>query len=639
MSIKVGDVRCSQAVHTFGIGGHVDLPKFSAIVLGLDQWKRGGWTPTGTDNAISEPRLLALVRSFLGPQVKQLTRMPVPDEELENPDAVGIPLATFPRWYRCSRCEIAAPLDQGIFTFKRNPYKPDETGYFHENCPKAPGGKPPQVAPVRFVVACRNGHLDDFPWKAFLAGGSNGCDGSNPKCGKSVFIQERGVAAEVADIWVRCAAEGCNASRQMIHAFGQSARDQLGACTRRHPHLGPGHQDAECEDGELRTMLLGASNQWFGVMASALGLPSGGDELPSLVAKHWGALKKADTTDKVDMLRDMGKLEECGIVDYSDEQIAAAIQAHSGNGDGDGDIESEKTALAEIKDEEWALFSDWRSAPATDPDFKLRGVGVPTGFLTLIKEVVAVDRLRLVKSLTGFTRVDSPGDYADISEIPDVKRVALSAGPPEWVPSYEVRGEGIFIQLREEAIVEWAARPTVADRATAMADAYASFRRSRALEPEDGFDAIRYTLLHTLSHLLLREFAVECGYTSASLQERIYSRGPGEEAGPQAGILLMTAAADSQGTLGGLVELARPERLARHLDQALLRAGLCASDPLCSEHVPSAEDRTLHGGACHACGFVSETSCERGNKFLDRSLLVPVIGSKVDGFFAGVISP
>lgn len=635
MSIKVGEVRCSQAVHTFGIGGHVDLPKFSAIVLGLDQWKRGGWTPTGTANAISEPRLLGLVRSFLGPQVKQLTRMPVPSEDLENPDGIGIPLATFPRWYRCSRCEIAAPLDQGIFTFKRNLYKPDETGYFHENCPKTQGRKPPQVSPVRFVVACRNGHLDDFPWKTFLAAGSNGCDGSNPKCGKSVFIQERGVAAEVADIWVRCAADGCNASRQMIHAFGQSARNQLGSCTRHHPHLGRGHHDAACDDGELRTMLLGASNQWFGVIASALGLPSGGAELPSLVAKHWGSLKKADSLEKVDLLRDMGKLEECGVAKYSDEDIVAAVRAHEGG----GNAEPEKTSLAEIKDQEWSIFSKWRSAPSTDRDFKLRGVGVPSAYQALIEEVVAVDRLRLVKSLTGFTRVDSPGDYADIAEIPDVKRVALSAGPPEWVPSYEVRGEGIFIQLREKAIVEWAARPTVTDRAAALAEGYASFRKSRGLETDEGFDAIRYALLHTLSHLLLREFAVECGYTSASLQERIYSRGPDEEAGPQAGILLMTAAADSQGTLGGLVELARPERLTRHLDQALARAGLCASDPLCSEYVPNAQDAKLHGASCHACAFVSETSCERGNKFLDRSLLVPVIGSKVDGFFAGVVGP
>ena len=49
---------------------------------------------------------------------------------------------------------------------------------------------------------------------------------------------------------------------------------------------------------------------------------------------------------------------------------------------------------------------------------------------------------------------------------------------------------------------------------------------------------------------------------------------------------------------------------------------LCASDPLCAEHHPCREGVTLHGAACHACTFVPETSCERGNKYLDRSVLV-----------------
>ncbi|MCZ7616462.1 MAG: hypothetical protein M5T52_23625 [Ignavibacteriaceae bacterium] len=82
-----------------------------------------------------------------------------------------------------------------------------------------------------------------------------------------------------------------------------------------------------------------------------------------------------------------------------------------------------------------------------------------------------------------------------------------------------------------------------------------------------------------------------------------------------AGIFLYTAAADSDGTLGGLVELGKPENLERIIEQALIRATICSSDPLCSEHNPG-EDRSLHSAACHACSFVSETSCEYGNRYL-----------------------
>ena len=144
---------------------------------------------------------------------------------------------------------------------------------------------------------------------------------------------------------------------------------------------------------------------------------------------------------------------------------------------------------------------------------------------------------------------------------------------------------------------------------------------------------MRYVLLHSLAHALIRQFAVECGYTTASIRERIYSRPPGGDGEPMAGVLLYTAAPDSEGTLGGLVALGEPKTLGRHLDQALEAMRLCASDPLCAEHHPIKDGLTLHGAACHACLFLPETSCERGNKYLDRSVLVSTVESADLAFF------
>jgi hypothetical protein len=137
-------------------------------------------------------------------------------------------------------------------------------------------------------------------------------------------------------------------------------------------------------------------------------------------------------------------------------------------------------------------------------------------------------------------------------------------------------------------------------------------------------------MLHTFAHLLIRELALECGYNAASIRERIYANTT--EASPMAGILLYTAAADSDGTLGGLVELGKPENLGSLIDNALNRATICSSDPLCSEHNPS-EDRSLHSASCHACTFVAETSCERGNRYLDRALLVSTFECADAAFF------
>ena len=83
---------------------------------------------------------------------------------------------------------------------------------------------------------------------------------------------------------------------------------------------------------------------------------------------------------------------------------------------------------------------------------------------------------------------------------------------------------------------------------------------------------------------------------------------------------------DAEGTLGGLVSLAEPEPLTRIIRRALHDAQRCSSDPLCAERLPDAPADFLHGAACHACLFVSETTCERGNRFLDRRFIVPIDG-------------
>jgi hypothetical protein len=127
----------------------------------------------------------------------------------------------------------------------------------------------------------------------------------------------------------------------------------------------------------------------------------------------------------------------------------------------------------------------------------------------------------------------------------------------------------------------------------------------------------------------MRQLAIECGYTAASLRERIYSKSPQDDNGPMAGILIYTAAPDSEGTLGGLVSLGEPATLSRHIAQALDQMRLCASDPLCAEHSPLQNPNVLQWAACHACLFSPETSCERGNKYLDRTLLIPTVKTEL----------
>ncbi|MGW3625991.1 hypothetical protein [Streptomyces sp. NPDC000880] len=93
-------------------------------------------------------------------------------------------------------------------------------------------------------------------------------------------------------------------------------------------------------------------------------------------------------------------------------------------------------------------------------------------------------------------------------------------------------------------------------------------------------------------------------------------------------MLIYTAVADSEGTLGGLVSLAEEREFDRIVRRALTDASHCSADPLCSERLPQDPADFLHGAACHVCLFVSETTCERGNRFLDRRFVVPLAGDK-----------
>lgn len=604
---RIGEVRRSQILHASGVGSVIDLPQVSGMVLGLHRWE-----PPNGKTIVVEDRLLAIVRQHLGPQVEHLVLPPVPQGDGRDPLAPenlkGVPVTPFPNWLRCPRCELLARRDSGHFTLEHNPYRTDRTRYVHTQCAR---GKTAST-PARFVVACEAGHLDDFPWHEYL-----GC-ARGAQCGPLQF-QESGVSAEVADLWVVC--NGCGRRKSMIEAFGEDRK--LPPCTGRHPHLSR-EPEAPCGN-QVRTMLVGASNLWFGITSTALSLPTHTGRLEGLVDKHWPVLEKATSREILVVLRSVGNLP--AFERWSDDEILAATEQKRARETAPAD------AAVDLKVAEWRAFSQPASVPRTD-DFRLTEVDLPRRYARELEQVVLVEKLRVVKALTGFTRIQSPGDFADPSEIPANIRVALTRGEPSWVPAAEVRGEGVFVRLREATMQEYLGHPKLKALHDAFLAAHVRFRLSREIQPAHAhFPGLRYVLLHTLSHLLIRQFAMECGYSAASLAERIYSREPNDPQGPMAGILLYTAAADSEGTLGGLVALGRPRELERHLTEALNRATLCSSDPLCAEHPPIADARTLHAGSCHACSFASETSCERGNRFLDRNLVAETMAQRVPPYF------
>ena len=605
--IPVGEVRPSQLLWTYGPGALVDLPNLSVITMGLDEWNPDQCPP------VDEARLLAAVRRVLGPQVVRLRIPPFRREEKPNPFSaearIGVPVRPFPRWLRCVRCGLLAEYDSGLFEIKENPYRPEQTRLIHTNCEK---GRNSDAVPARFLLACRNGHLDDFPWHWFVHSGASGCRGT-------LRFFESGASLQTENLWVKC--DTCNNSRSLVHAFGREAKDNLPACRGRHPHLNS--FDADCDE-RPRAVLLGATNSWFPITLSVLAIPLEKDQLTQLILDGWEDFGDVESVEELKgvmkTLKRRGNLP--GINQYEPKQVWQAIQDKR-----EGKLASSIVSEADIKTPEWEVLT--APTPPTDwPHFLSRSTEVPSAYAHVLDSVLLLERLREVNALIGYTRVEAPEETTDPDERPPM--ADLCKGSPEWVPASEVHGEGIFIRFDEEAVRKWEGKSAVSKRGRMLKAGHRGWRNARGLNPEDGFPGFRYAMLHTFAHLLIRELALECGYNAASIRERIYAGK--DSAAPMAGVLLYTAAADSDGTLGGLVELGKAETLGRLIKQALVRASVCSSDPLCSEHNPG-EDRSLHAASCHACGFVAETSCERGNRYLDRTLLVKTFDCQDAAFF------
>lgn len=606
-TLVVGSVRPSQLLWTYGPGSLIDLPNLSVLTMGLDNWEMARCSP------VNESRLLASVKSVLGPQVQSLRFPPIVRDSNEDPFSAegkyGVPVRPFPRWLRCVRCGLLAEFDSELFKIKESPYRPDETSMFHATCQK---GSRSDAVPSRFLVACTNGHLDDLPWHWFVHGGSSTCKGT-------LRFFERGASLQTENLWVKC--DLCDSARSLVNAFGESAQRNLPACRGRHPHLDT--YDEECDE-PLKTVLLGSSNGWFAITQSVLAMPTQGNTLKQLIEDGWSYFEDIESEGELKGVLKALKVDSKvpGIERFEVSEIWKAIdEKRNGLAEPVGD------AALDLKGPEWSILTH-PSPPQDYPHFLSESVDVPHNYKSILTNVLLLKRLREVNALVGFTRVESPDPTVDPEDRPVM--APLAKGRPAWIPASEVNGEGIFIRFDEELLSEWEQKPGVIARSAMIETGHKGWRNARRKDPIKGYPGIRFTMIHTFAHLLIRELALECGYNAASIRERIYADFSSSE--PMAGLILYTAAADSEGTLGGLVELGKPEHLGQLINQALYRASICSSDPLCSEHNPE-DDRTLHGAACHACTFVAETSCERCNHYLDRALVVGTFDTNDAAFF------
>lgn len=577
------ELRANQLIGAGGVGAIVDIGDESFYVTDTTKWGN-------PSRRIILPRMENRLRR----------RLYHPPEAMANSRG-AVPLKRFPEALFCNRSQC-----------RRIVTRWDEQKYGN------PDGKPRcphcnhegSLVPMRFVAACKNGHLSDVPWNKWVSHKNDACH-TQPRLKLEVGT---GGTGGLESLVIRCLS--CGNSRDLGGITAPKSLHTVGArCLGRHPGLYD--PDAKC-DADLEVLQRGATNLYYPVTASALALENTtdqqsnreavleGEDFKMLVKMHATVPNNGNFVPPIiqQMIDHVAKNHNLPA-----EHVKALLDDSSELGSEALDSAPEWNE-AEILLEEWNFLKSSSASNCSREDLVTRESDPPRfKGKSPFDRILLIERLREVRSFLGYRRIDPSGELVT----PSGGR-SFEQGVRPWLPAVEIYGEGIFLSFDEQWVARWEERLAKISEEIARVDELEK-KRSEANFWFLPHVSPRQIAIHTFAHLLMRQLVFESGYSSSALRERIYAA-PG-----MAGLLIYTADGDSEGSLGGLVRQGQPNRLGDTLLLSLDKAKWCSADPVCSE----TNGQGLGGfnrAACHACSLVPETSCTTANTLLDRGLLL-----------------
>lgn len=632
-SIPLGNgysMRASRLVYQNGVGGMTDFLEQTLMTAAPEFW-------ADSIKKIYDQRLQNMLKVDYFGLLKGRN-----EAEQYSP----VRYVRFPEWYFCPnpKCRKFKPLCEWTKDYIRK--NPDESYMTKPVCSKCHQA----LVPTRLVTVCEHGHIDDFPWIEWVHAKSKKeiCQYPSLKLLSGSSANE-GIAGQ------KVVCEYCGAETSLKGALDHDIFEKMDQstderfnfrCNGRHPWK---NVREACGLYPV-PMQRGASSVYFPVLKTSLVIPPYSSELNKLVQEsdiyneyivELNGIKKA--------LADLGLPKDVIMSKYETVANDYAIKISDAFGkdtdrikdiltfayaDCDDEDDDEINTL-KYKFEEYEALSGEVSVPKKDNgDFKREAPNVSEyqkdlenyPYLSCIKQVALIHKIREIQALVGYTRL-SPIDNESFANKDNM--VSIKQPNTNWYPAYEVRGEGIFIEFDIDQINRWRTNNNeMESRAQSITE---RFKKSYFGRNSNKKITSKFLLLHTISHLLIKELSFNCGYNIASLKERIYCSEliDGKE---MTGILIYTASGDTEGTLGGLVRQGRPDVFPSVFCKAIDSARNCSNDPVCSISNGQGRD-SLNLAACYSCTLIPETSCEESNVFLDRAAIVGVYGKPELGFF------
>lgn len=564
-------------------------------------------------------------------ELEHLIKIPVNDLKQgfkpENPFAF-LSAKYFPEWFYCNNCNRFDRIDKWKVNWENNVDSYHKENFYPPkcfNCYVKNRDKKKKLfydlEQVRFVLTSPNGEIADIPWDKWSLIRSRKKEGvaeSNGTTSEEDIITLANIEVPDDIIFKYKTSDklddlngiGIEIRRKNGEKVGYSTLSGLFNLRVKIQDLIPNTKET---DILFKPVIRSSNSVYYPNILSSIFIPAN-DELNefsiNLVKEEYNDGSNAQTISR-------------NLKRYKNIEIdAEIIQKLIDNNFSERELEIAKTEN-QYRFDEYKFITE-KDSPVRIED-KLIFSKIDNSFFQsdLIKSIFKMDKIKIASVQTSYTRQEPIASNAILEdEDPEkttiesiVKKFTSTYGKTTtYLPAIESFGEGVFFEFDNKTLDEWIKNnPKIQERISILIGNKQQFESTF----NEDFDLNpKYVLIHTFSHLLIKELEYLCGYPSTSIQERLYI----DENPEMNGVLIYTIAG-SEGSYGGVTSICDDDRIGKLIESAMIRAIDCATDPICY-HTHGQGVANLNLSACFSCTLLPETSCEKFNCYLDRRILV-----------------
>lgn len=630
---QLEQIQTRKAISAYGgVGSIIETRDGSILIRPFNEWPffqalNGNFEE---HNLITDKRFKNRISKYFQ-QLEHLVRIPTNDFKqgfkLENPIAL-LSAKYFPEWFYCNTCHKFDKFDNWKYHWENNVVNEDKEKFYPPKCfhcyikNKGKKRKFFDLEQVRFVLTAPNGEIVDIPWDkwALLKKSKKKEDSfkeSEEKNEDEVIslsnitvpddlILEYKTSDKLDDlkgIWII-------AKKKNGEKINFATLSGLFSLRIKIDDLFPNTNE---KDVFFKPVIRSSNSVYYPNILSSIFIPAN-DELNGFTVN----LIKESFEDGDNAVRISKNLKRFKSIDVDSYTVQKLID----NGFSEREAEIAKSEN-EYRFDEYKYITEKEGETRIDNELIFEKINDSLFQSDLISSIYKMDKIRITSVQTSYTRqepISTDLFLKDDDEITTTKEkikkkfTSNYAINSKYLPAIESYGEGIFFHFDDDNLNDWImSNPKVQERINIIIDNHnnmdSSFNRDLELTP-------KYVLIHTFSHLIIKELEYLCGYPATSIQERLYI----DHSLKMNGVLIYTIAG-SEGSYGGLTSICDNDKIRKLILSAMIRARDCATDPICY-HTTGQGVSNLNLSACFSCALLPETSCEMFNCYLDRRILI-----------------